>query len=108
MKIRQFDSARDAGQQQYHRMYKHAPNCIVLADLIASTATILEANRRTCTSFPMRIIATFDPTDGDRMLIIVEGNTTEQPRASEAESINFRRLRIVREIHGSEVCHTGY
>jgi hypothetical protein len=56
----------------------------------------------------MRIIATFDPTDGDRMLIIAEGNTTEQPRASEAESINFRRLRIVREIHGSEVCHTGY
>lgn len=108
MKSCQFDSACDAGEQHYHRIYKHARDCIVLTDLIVSTATILEANRHAGTSFPTRIINTLHPTGGNPALVILEGITIEQTHASDAESIKALRLRTVHEIHASGACHADH
>ncbi len=55
--------------------------------------------RRDCSIFPVRIIATPDPTDANRMIVTVEDITTEVQRRSEAEAIDAERRRIAHEIH---------
>jgi PAS domain S-box-containing protein len=51
------------------------------------------------TRFPVRVIATPDPTDTGRMIVTVEDTTTEKQRRSEAEAIDAERHRIAHEIH---------
>jgi len=51
------------------------------------------------TRFPVRVIATPDPTDASRMIITVEDITAEKGRRSEAEAIDAERHRIAHEIH---------
>jgi len=51
------------------------------------------------TRFPVRVIATPDPTDPGRMIITVENITAEKGRRSEAEAIDAERHRIAHEIH---------
>jgi PAS domain S-box-containing protein len=55
--------------------------------------------RRDCTRFPVRIIATPDPTDARHMIVTVEDITAEVQRRSEAEAIDAERHRIAHEIH---------
>ncbi len=57
--------------------------------------------RRDGTTFPVRIVATLDPTDNGHMLIAVEDITAEQQRRSEVEAIDSERLRIAHEMHDS-------
>ncbi len=51
------------------------------------------------TRFPVRVIATPDPTDDGRMIVTVEDITAEKQRRSEAEAIDAERHRIAHEIH---------
>jgi signal transduction histidine kinase len=51
------------------------------------------------TCFPVRVIATPDPTDAGRMIATVEDITAEKQRRSEAEAIDAERHRIAHEIH---------
>ena len=51
------------------------------------------------TTFPVRVIATLDPTNNGRMIAAVEDITAEKQRRSEAEAIEAERLRIAHEIH---------
>jgi PAS domain S-box-containing protein len=46
------------------------------------------------TTFPVRVIATLDPTNNGRMIAAVEDITAEKQRRSEAEAIEAERLRI--------------
>ncbi len=55
--------------------------------------------RRDCTRFPVRIIATPDPTDARHMIVTVEDITAEVQHRSEAEAIDAERHRIAHEIH---------
>ena len=55
--------------------------------------------RRDCTRFPVRVIATPDPTDARHMIVTVEDITAEVQRRSEAEAIDAERHRIAHEIH---------
>jgi len=55
--------------------------------------------RRDCTCFPVRVIATPDPADGGRMIVAVEDITAEVQRRNEAEAIDAERHRIAHEIH---------
>ena len=55
--------------------------------------------RRDGTRFPVRVIATPDPTDAGRMIVTVEDITAEEQRRSEAEAIDAERHRIAHEIH---------
>ena len=55
--------------------------------------------RRDGTRFPVRVIATPDPTDAGRMIVTVEDITAEKQRRSEAEAIDAERHRIAHEIH---------
>lgn len=57
------------------------------------------ARHRDGTLFPVRVIATLDPTDRDRMFIVVEDIRAEKQRCSESEAIDRERLRIAHEIH---------
>jgi PAS domain S-box-containing protein len=57
------------------------------------------ARHRDSTLFPVRVIATLDPADRDRMLIVVEDISAERQRRSESEAIDRERLRIAHEIH---------
>ena len=64
------------------------------------TVTAETINRhRDGTRFPVRVIATPDPTDPGRMIITVEDITAEKGRRSEAEAIDAERHRIAHEIH---------
>jgi PAS domain S-box-containing protein len=51
------------------------------------------------TTFPVRVIATPDPTNDGHMIITVEDITAEKQRRSEAEAIDAERRRIAHEIH---------
>jgi PAS domain S-box-containing protein len=62
------------------------------------TAEIIN-QRRDCTRFPVRVIATPDPTDAHHMIVTVEDLTAEVQRRSEAEAIEAERRRIAHEIH---------
>ncbi|MBI3914253.1 MAG: PAS domain-containing sensor histidine kinase [Chloroflexi bacterium] len=55
--------------------------------------------RRDGTIFPVRVVATLDPTDSSRMFATVEDITAEKQRRSEAEAIEAERIRIAHEIH---------
>ena len=55
--------------------------------------------RRDCTRFPVRIIATPDPTDARHMIVTVEDITAEVQHRSETEAIDAERHRIAHEIH---------
>jgi len=55
--------------------------------------------RRDGTCFPVRVIATLDPTDSGHMIVTVEDITAEKQRRNEAEAIDAERLRIAHEIH---------
>jgi PAS domain S-box-containing protein len=57
------------------------------------------SQRRDCTRFPVRIIATPDPTDAGHMIVTVEDITAEVQRRSETEAIEAERYRIAHEIH---------
>jgi PAS domain S-box-containing protein len=46
MGTNQADSTSQSGEQRYRHLFEHAPICIYVADVTASAATILEANRR--------------------------------------------------------------
>ena len=64
------------------------------------TVTIETTTRhRDGTIFPVRVIATLDPTNSGRMITVVEDITTERQRRSESEAIEAERLRIAHEIH---------
>ncbi len=64
------------------------------------TVTAEITNRhRDGTPFPVRIIATLDPTASGHMFVTVEDITTERQRRTEAEAIDAERLRIAHEIH---------
>jgi PAS domain S-box-containing protein len=56
-------------------------------------------SRRDGTIFPVRIIATLDPTNSGHMIITAEDITAERQRRSETEAIESERLRIAHEIH---------
>jgi PAS domain S-box-containing protein len=55
--------------------------------------------RRDGTPFPVRVIATPDPTDAGRMIATVEDITAERERRSEVDAIDSERHRIAHEIH---------
>ena len=55
--------------------------------------------RRDCTRFPVRVIATPDPTDARHMIVMVEDITAEVQHRSETEAIDAERHRIAHEIH---------
>src|SRR5512136_3072924 len=55
--------------------------------------------RRDCTRFPVRVIATPDPTDARHMIVTVEDITAEVQHRSETEAIEAERRRIAHEIH---------
>jgi PAS domain S-box-containing protein len=55
--------------------------------------------RRDGTTFPVRVIATLDPTHSGRMITTMEDITAEKQRRSEAEAIDAERRRIAHEIH---------
>ena len=55
--------------------------------------------RRDGTTFPVRIVATLDPTDNGHMIIAVEDISAEIQRRSETDAIEAERLRIAHEIH---------
>jgi PAS domain S-box-containing protein len=150
MMTSQADSASQAGEQRYRRLFEHMPICIFVADLTVTPLTILEANRRAelvygytaaelvgmpaahlvpkdarpavltilqrvrqgqtvtaettnqrrdCMRFPVRVIATPDPTDARHMIVMVRDITAEVQRRSEAEAIDAERHRIAHEIH---------
>ena len=64
------------------------------------TVTAETTNRhRDGTTFPVRVIATLDPTNSGRMVTTVEDITAERQRRGEAEAIDAERLRIGHEIH---------
>jgi PAS domain S-box-containing protein len=65
----------------------------------ATVATETTSRHRDGTSFPVRIIATLDPTNRGHMIATVEDITAERQRRSEAEAIDAERLRIAHEIH---------
>jgi PAS domain S-box-containing protein len=67
----------------------------------ATVATETTSRHRDGTSFPVRIIATLDPTNRAHMIATVEDITAERQRRSEAEAIDAERLRIAHEIHDS-------
>jgi len=58
-----------------------------------------KGQRRDGTSFPMRTIATLDPTDSGHVIVVVEDITAEVERRSEAEAVDAERLRIAHELH---------
>lgn len=51
------------------------------------------------TTFPVRIIAAPDPTDGHHVIVTVEDITAEKQRRTETEAIEAERRRIAHEIH---------
>jgi PAS domain S-box-containing protein len=57
------------------------------------------SQRRDSTTFPVRMIATPDPTDEGHMIVTVEDISVEKQRRSEAEAIDAERRRIAHEIH---------
>jgi len=64
------------------------------------TVTTETTNRhRDGTTFPVRVVATLDPTESGRMITVVEDITAERQRRSEAEAIDAERRRIAHEIH---------
>jgi PAS domain S-box-containing protein len=64
------------------------------------TVTTETTNRhRDGTTFPVRVIATLDPTNRGHMIATVEDITAERQRRSEADAIDAERLRIAHEIH---------
>ncbi|MGC1374637.1 MAG: PAS domain S-box protein, partial [Anaerolineales bacterium] len=67
---------------------------------LGETVTTETINRhRDGTTFPVRVIATLDPTDNGHMIVAVEDITAEKERRSEEEAIDADRLRIAHEIH---------
>jgi PAS domain S-box-containing protein len=62
------------------------------------TAEII-SRHRDGTAFPIRMIATLDPADIGRTIMVVEDITAERQHRSEAEAIDAERLRIAHEIH---------
>ncbi len=64
------------------------------------TVTAETTNRhRDGTAFPVRVIATLDPTNSGRMIAAVEDITAEIQRRTETDAIEAERLRIAHEIH---------
>jgi PAS domain S-box-containing protein len=57
------------------------------------------SRHRDGTHFPVRVIATPDPTDAGHMIVTVQDITAEKQRRTEAEAIEAERRRIAREIH---------
>jgi PAS domain S-box-containing protein len=55
--------------------------------------------RRDGTIFPVRVVATLDPSNSSHMIVTVRDITAEKQRRSEAEAIDAERHRIAREIH---------
>jgi PAS domain S-box-containing protein len=55
--------------------------------------------RRDGTIFPVRVIATLDPSNSSHMIVTVEDITAEKQRRDEAEAIDAERRRIAHEIH---------
>jgi len=79
-----------------------APTILTIVQRVqqGQTVTAETTNQhRDGTRFPVRVIATPDPTDPGRMIITVENITAEKGRRSEAEAIDAERHRIAHEIH---------
>jgi PAS domain S-box-containing protein len=53
------------------------------------------------TSFPVRIIASLDPTNSDHMIIAADDISVEIQHRTETDIINAERLRIAHDIHDS-------
>ena len=64
-----------------------------------TVTTETTSRHRDGTRFPVRMIATPDPTDDGHMIVTVEDITAEKQRRSEAEAIDAERRRIAHEIH---------
>ncbi len=65
-----------------------------------ATVTMETTNQhRDGTTFPVRVIATLDPTNSGRMITAVEDITAEIQRRTETDAIEAERLRIAHEIH---------
>ena len=79
-----------------------APAVLTIVQRVRQGQTVtaeIANRRRDGTRFPVRIIATPDPTDLGRMIVTVEDITAEKGRRSEAEAIDAERHRIAHEIH---------
>jgi two-component system sensor histidine kinase NreB len=70
--------------------------CVQQGETVTTETT---GRRRDGTCFPVRVIATLDPTDSGHMIVTVEDITAEKQRRNEAEAIDAERLRIAHEIH---------
>ena len=93
----QSESTVRAGEQRYRHLFKHMPVCIVIADVTATPAIILEANRRaelvygyTAAEFAGMPAAYLIPEDA-RPAVLAIVQRVQQGQTVTAETTNQRR-----------------
>jgi PAS domain S-box-containing protein len=93
----QFDSADRAAEGRYRHLFEHMPICIFVADLTATTPTILDANRRaelvygyTAAEFTGMPAAYLIPEDA-RSAVLTIVQRVQQGQTVTAETTNQRR-----------------
>ena len=98
-----YTAAELVGMPAAHLVPKDArPTILTILQRVRQGQTVTAETtnqRRDCTRFPVRIIATPDPTDARHMIVTVEDITAEVQHRSEAEAIDAERHRIAHEIH---------
>ena len=97
MMTSQSDTAVRAGEQRYRHLFKHMPVCIFVADVTATPAIILEANRRaelvfgyTAAEFAGMPAANLIPEDA-RAAVLTIVQRVQQGQTVTAETTNQRR-----------------
>ena len=91
------ESAGRAGERRYRHLFEHVPVCIFVADVTATTPTILEANRRaelvygyTAAEFAGMPAAYLVPEDA-RAAVLTIVQRVQQGQTVTAETTNQRR-----------------
>jgi PAS domain S-box-containing protein len=98
-----YPAAELAGMPAAHLMHEEAvPTILAIVQQVQQGQRVTAettSRHRDGTQFPVRVIATPDPTDYSRMIVTVEDITAEKQRRTEAEAIEAERRRIAGEIH---------
>jgi PAS domain S-box-containing protein len=98
-----YTAAELVGQSAEHLVPEDARSAVLtIVQRVQPGQTVMAETtnqHRDGTRFPVRVIATLDPTNSGHMIVTVEDITAEKQRRSEAEAIDAERRRIAHEIH---------
>jgi PAS domain S-box-containing protein len=98
-----YPAAELAGMPAAHLMHEEAvPAIVAIVHQVQQGQRVTAeaiSRHRDGTPFPVRVIATPDPTEAGHIILTVEDITAEKQRRTEAEAIEAERRRIAGEIH---------